>query len=79
VLPAAEVLAEAIRLAKLVAANGPLALRLTKELMYATQDLDRAAIRSRAQAAGRQINASADALEGATAFMEKRTPKWTGR
>jgi enoyl-CoA hydratase len=79
VLPAAEVLAEAIRLAKLVAANGPLALRLTKELMYATQDLDRAAIRSRAQAAGHQINASADALEGATAFMEKRTPTWTGR
>jgi enoyl-CoA hydratase len=79
VLPAAEVLAEAIRLAKLVAANGPLALRLTKELMYATQDLDRAAIRARAEAAGGQINASSDALEGATAFMEKRSPNWTGR
>jgi enoyl-CoA hydratase len=79
VLPAADVLAEAIRLAKLVAANGPLALRRTKELMYATQDLDRAAIRSRAEAAGIEINASADALEGATAFMQKRAPKWTGR
>ncbi len=79
VLPAAEVLPEAIRVAKLIAANGPLALRLTKELMYATQDLDRDAIRTRTEAAGHQINASADALEGATAFMEKREPKWTGR
>ncbi len=74
-----DVLPEAIRLARLVAANGPLALRLTKELMYATQDLDRAAIRARTEAAGHQINASADALEGATAFMEKRAPVWTGR
>jgi enoyl-CoA hydratase len=78
VLPASEVLAEALRLAKLITANAPMALRMTKELMYETQDLDRAAIRARAEAAGLAVNGSADALEGATAFIEKRAPKWTG-
>ncbi len=76
--PADEVLPEAIRIARLIAANGPLALRLTKELMYATQDLDRSTIRARTGEAGHRINTSDDAREGATAFMEKRAPKWTG-
>ena len=64
VVPAGEVLPEAIRLAKLIAANGPLALRVTKDLMYATQDLDRAAIRARTAEEGQRINGSDDALEG---------------
>jgi enoyl-CoA hydratase len=78
VRPAADVLPAALRMAQLVAANAPMALRLTKELMYATQDLDRAAIRERAELAGHQAISSDDALEGATAFIEKRTPVWTG-
>lgn len=78
VLPAAEVLPEAIRLARLIADNGPLAVALTKDLMYATIDLDRSAIRELAQQTGQRINASDDALEGASAFVEKRSPRWTG-
>jgi enoyl-CoA hydratase len=78
VLPGPEVLPEATRLARAIAANAPMALRLTKELMYASLDLDRTASRARAQAAGYRVNASNDAREGATAFVEKRSPRWTG-
>jgi enoyl-CoA hydratase len=79
VLPAGEVFDEAVRLARLIAANGPYAVRLTKELMYATQDLSREEIRTRAHEAGHLAGVSDDALEGATAFIEKRAPKWTGK
>lgn len=78
VCPAPDVLPEALRIARLIAANAPMALRLTKELMYASQDLERAESRSRAREAGYLVNASDDAREGATAFVEKRTPNWSG-
>ncbi|MGN6609660.1 MAG: enoyl-CoA hydratase-related protein [Jatrophihabitans sp.] len=77
--PSDDVLPEAIRVARLIAANAPLSLRLTKELMYASLDLDRAASLARAHEAGLRINASADAHEGAVAFVERRAPRWTGR
>lgn len=77
-LPAGQVMAEALRLARLMAANGPLAVRRTKELMYATQDLDRATIRARTEAVAQEINASDDAREGPLAFVEKRAPQWSG-
>jgi enoyl-CoA hydratase len=78
VCPAPQVLPEALRIARLIAANAPMALRLTKELMYASQDLERAESRSRTREAGYLVNASDDAREGATAFVEKRTPNWSG-
>jgi enoyl-CoA hydratase len=76
VVPAAEVLPTALVLAEQVAANGPLAVRVTKELMYAEvgpADWDGLA------AAVKPVFDSADAREGATAFAEKRAPRWTGR
>jgi enoyl-CoA hydratase len=77
--PQETVRAEARALAHRIAANGPLSLRLTKELMYATLDVDRATMRARADAAGELVNASEDAVEGPLAFVEKRAPRWTGR
>ena len=70
---------EALGLAKRIAANGPMSLRLTKELMYATIEVDRATMRARADEAGAVINASEDAVEGPRAFVEKRPPRWKGR
>jgi enoyl-CoA hydratase len=76
VVPAAEVLPTALALAERIAANGPLALRVTKELMYAEiGDPDREAL----AAAVKPVFDSADAREGARAFAEKRAPRWTGR
>ena len=69
---------EALALAKRIAANGPISLRLTKQLMYATLDADRVTMRSRADEAGAYINSTNDAVEGPKAFVEKRAPRWTG-
>jgi enoyl-CoA hydratase len=77
--PPETVRAEALALAKRIAANGPVSLRLTKELMYATLDVDRATMRARADEAGAFVNSTEDAIEGPRAFVEKRAPRWTGR
>jgi acetyl-CoA acyltransferase len=61
--------------AGLIARNGPLALRVTKELMLAQAQ---GAGRDEIAAATGGVFASADAKEGATAFAEKREPRWTG-
>jgi enoyl-CoA hydratase len=77
VVPSAEVLPTAIALAEEIAANAPLAVALTKEIAYDARhllDVDISAWRERAA----PIFASADAREGATAFAEKRQPRFTG-
>jgi enoyl-CoA hydratase len=75
VVPGDRVLDEALALAGLIARNGPLALRVTKELMLAQAQ---GAGRDEIAAATGGVFASADAKEGATAFAEKREPRWTG-
>jgi enoyl-CoA hydratase/carnithine racemase len=78
VVPAGEVLDAAVALAERIARNGPLGLQATKELVRtASTDLQKA----RALAAEWQpkVFGSEDAKEGATAFIEKRDPVWTGR
>ena len=77
VVPSEEVLPTAIALAEEIAANAPLAVALTKEIVYDAGRLlhvDIAEWRERAA----PIFAGNDAREGATAFAEKRTPKFTG-
>lgn len=72
-----EVLPTAIALAEEIAANAPLAVALAKEIVYDAGRLlhvDIAEWRERAA----PIFASNDAREGATAFAEKRTPRFTG-
>lgn len=72
------VLDTALELADRLAGNGPLAMRLTKRLVRGAVDAgpDRGRP-SRAEI--EEIFASADAQEGALAFVEKREPRWTGR
>jgi enoyl-CoA hydratase len=79
VCSAETVRSEALALARTIAANGPISLRLTKELMYATLDLERSAMREKADEAAAYINASEDAVEGPRAFVEKRAPRWQNR
>lgn len=76
VVPAAEVLDGALALAALINANGPLAVRATKQLMLEEIGADNGA--HVMQVTG-PVFASDDAKEGARAFAEKRAPQWTGR
>jgi enoyl-CoA hydratase len=78
VVPPADVLDTAIELAERIAANGPLAITATKELTrLAVTDVERAHERQREWFP--VVFQSEDALEGATAFVEKRDPVWKGR
>jgi enoyl-CoA hydratase/carnithine racemase len=78
VVPPAEVLDTAIGLAERIAANGPLGVAACKELVrLAVADPARARERERELSAS--VFASEDAQEGARAFVEKRSPVWSGR
>lgn len=71
-------LAGARELAARIAVNGPLAVRASKQLIAGSVGwTDRAALDAQRELADR-VFASADALEGARAFAEKRPPVWRG-
>jgi len=72
------VLPTALAVAERIAANGPLAVAATKELVrLAASGGQDAPERLRALTAS--VFGSDDAREGALAFMEKREPRWQGR
>jgi enoyl-CoA hydratase/carnithine racemase len=78
VVPADQVLDAALALAERIAANGPLAVRATKEVVrLAAEDVARA--RRRQAELLPTVFGSEDAKEGASAFVEKRPPSWQGR
>lgn len=78
-VPAAEVMTEAMALARTMAANAPLAVRATKAAIRRGLAPEiRAAARSEAQDQAASL-ATADAREGMSALLEKRKPLFTGR
>lgn len=78
VVPAADVVKEALALAEKICENAPLAVRASKEIMRRARDLSEDdAWRMNAELTG-PIFTSKDAIEGATAFAERRQPNWQG-
>jgi enoyl-CoA hydratase len=68
----------AVALAEAIAANGPLAVAVTKQIARASSDWTVAEGWKRQEELYKPVFASADAREGAAAFAEKRAPVWRG-
>jgi enoyl-CoA hydratase len=69
----------ALRLAEVIAANGPLAVAVTKQIARSQADWTVAEGWQRQADLYKPVFDSRDAREGATAFGEKRAPVWRGR
>lgn len=67
----------ALALARTIAANGPLAVQMTKRVMTEAPSWPIAETWARQREMLETIVASNDAREGAQAFSQKRSPRWT--
>ncbi len=79
VVPGEQVLAAALDLAERIARNAPLAVRTSKDVMRRSLEMTEEEAWKLNAASFGAIGASADALEGAIAFAEKRAPNWRGQ
>jgi enoyl-CoA hydratase/carnithine racemase len=79
VVPRADLEAETERLAGRLATLSPLALKVTRDLIYEMEDMPFAEVPRRAARAISEAFASEDSLEARRAFNEKRPAVWTGR
>ena len=76
VVPRDRVIDEACALADTIGENSPIAVRLSRRLVREAAELSEADGWKRTNELAVEIFASGDAVEGATAFAEKRTPVW---
>lgn len=79
VLPADELIPYAIGMAERLASNAPISVRLIKQVMGRSCDLDLEAVMGLESAGMLECAASDDFKEGVRAFNEKRAPRYTGR
>jgi enoyl-CoA hydratase len=78
-VPAGQALDQARQLALLIAENAPLALDATKRVVVESADWPSAEAFARQNEITAPVFSSADAMEGAAAFAEKRAPVWRGK
>lgn len=74
-----EALDEALKLAERIAANAPLAVRESLQVMKETALADDATGFRESGAAMARLSGTEDFAEGPRAFIEKRAPSWKGR
>jgi enoyl-CoA hydratase/carnithine racemase len=78
-VPAGEALKAAQELAATLAAKAPVALRYAKEAVVKGIELPLADGVRLENDLATLLRTTEDRLEGARAFLEKRTPRWQGR
>ncbi len=77
VTPPGQALQRTLEVAEAICENGPIAVRMSKELFYKGQSLSEAAAFELTWQRYAENEATRDAKEGIRAFMEKRKPKFT--
>jgi enoyl-CoA hydratase len=76
VVPADAVVDEAVALAERILENSPTAVRVARRLVRESVEIDESEAWALTYRLAGEVMASGDAIEGATAFAEKRTPAW---
>ena len=79
VVPAGTALEAAKALAAKIAANGPLAVAVSKQVILESADWTSDNMWKNQGDLVMPVFVSEDAIEGATAFAEKRAPNWKGK
>lgn len=77
IVPAEDLMDEALKLAEKICKNSPLAVRTAKEIAVRQANLEPGFVLEKALAA--RVFGSHDADEGPKAFMERREPNFTGK
>lgn len=79
VLDAADVLPAALDVARDIAENtAPMSVAASKRLLWDSFDLDRRAVGARETEIHLQVMGHEDAKEGVRAYLQGRSPRWTG-
>jgi enoyl-CoA hydratase len=78
VVPAGSAIDGAMALARTIVANGPLAVAASKRVIVESQDWPTTDMFAKQEQMIQPVFVSQDAIEGATAFAQKRPPNWKG-
>ena len=78
VVPTGKLQEATLDLARAIAANAPIAVRESLKMARCALDYSEDELRIRSDAGSDIVFSSADAREGASAFLEKRAPRWSG-
>jgi enoyl-CoA hydratase/carnithine racemase len=79
VVPLPKLMDSAINLAERIVANPPIALQVTKELVYRGMDIPLREGLRLAQVYTRVVRSTEDSEEARNAFRDKRPPEYKGR
>lgn len=79
IVPLEDLLPTAMAYARRIAANAPLAVQASKEMVVRSRDVDLATGLRMERLVGRMLQFTDDAVEGPAAFAEKRAPDFKGR
>lgn len=79
VVPADQVMEKALELAQIIAANAPISLKLTKEILHIAPQVSQEDAQRFCNRCWDYVERTEDSVEGPRAFLEKRQPNWQGK